>query len=193
MAESSLISAGVEQYLVLRERLHRATEGRELAEESYEEQLDLRTVSKPAASKDIAARWIVSPAEVVGHSGGNLPAVRVLVIGVASVACGLLMAWAAGSLHALLRINSLDDIETLTELPIVGQLSLDPTSVDGQRLATRHRLVQWGTLGCEVTLGLLVLTFVATVMADSPSFSQFADDPFGIFAETIAQACRARL
>ncbi len=192
MAASQWGAGIVEQYLALRERLHRASENRELAEDTYEEQLDLRTTSRPAVSEEVASRWMVSPAEVVGHRGGNLPPARVLVIGLGSVACGLVMAWLAGTLQALLRVNSVQDIQTLTELPLVGQLSLDPVVVNPQRLATRQRFVRWGTLGCEVTLGLLVLTFVLTVMAGSPSFRQFADNPFGIFAETIAQACQTR-
>jgi hypothetical protein len=189
----SISSQDTKTYLALRATLQSATADYELAQESFEDQLHLLTASKANEVPAAAARWMVAPAAVVGHRGGNLAPARVLLIGLVSVTCGMIMAWLAGSMKAVLRINSISDVQALTNLPIVGQLSIDPTTNGVHRLASRQRVVRWGMLGCELTLGLLALTFIATVMAGSPTFAQFADDPFGVFAETIVQAYRARM
>jgi hypothetical protein len=192
-AVPSISSEDIKTYLALRETLQTAAADYERAQESFEDQLHLLTASKSNEVSVAAARWMVAPAAVVGHRGGSLAPARVLLIGLASVAGGMIMAWLAGSIKAVLRINSISDVQALTNLPIVGQLSIDPATNSTHRLATRQRVVRWGTLGCELTLGLLALTFIATVMAGSPTINQFADDPFGVFAETIVQAYRAKL
>ncbi len=190
---TSLSQEDIKTYLALRETLQSAAADYERAHESFEDQLHLLTASKSNEIPVAAIRWMVAPAQVVGHRGGSLAPARVLLIGLASVACGMIMAWLAGSIKAVLRVNSISDVQTLTNLPIVGQLSIDPATSGTHRLASRLRVVRWGTMGCELTLGLLALTFIATVMAGSPTITQFADDPFGVFAETIVQAYRARL
>jgi hypothetical protein len=168
--------------------LDAAVDARESAEE------DLATLISTAALKSSSSlpesRWLITPPSVQGRIGGRPSPGRVAVIGGMSVVSGLAFAWGLGSLSGLRRVNSLPELESLLDLPVVGQLSLDPAGQATSRLALRGRALRGLMLLAEVILGLLVITYLAGVFQNSEVTSGLREDPFATIPQTIVDALR---
>ncbi len=164
--------------------LDTAVDARESAEDALATLISTAAL-KSSSSSLPESRWLITPPSVQGRIGGRPSPGRVAVIGGMSVVSGLAFAWGLGSLSGLRRVNSLPELESLLDLPVVGQLSLDPAGQATSRLALRGRTLRGLMLLAEVILGLLVITYLAGVFQNSEVTSGLREDPFATIPQTI--------
>lgn len=168
--------------------LDSAVDARESAEEELAALISSAALNTTASASE--SRWVITPPSVQGQVGGRPSASRVAVIGGMSLFSGLAFAWGLGSLSGLRRVNSLLELENLLDLPVVGQLSLDPAGQATTRLVFRGRVLRGATLLAEVILGLLVVVYLAGVFQSSGVTSGLREDPFAAIPQTIVEALR---
>ncbi len=131
---------------------------------------------------------MVRPAKIVWRGRQQLTAGRVLVLGLAALAFGLIVAWAAGPAKLASKLASVAEVRRLLRVPIVGAISTTDGPELPRRPQIRPRLVRFVTRASELTLAVSVLLVVLTTMVDSPVAGQFVDDPLGTFSETFSRA-----
>lgn len=168
--------------------LDSAVAAREAAEEELTALISNAAMKSPTA--EFESRWVITPPSLQGQIGGRPSVRRVAVIGGMSLFSGLAFAWGLGSLSGLRRLNSLPELENLLDLPVVGQLSLDPAGQATTRLVFRGRLLRGATLLAEVILGLLVVIYLSGVFQTSGVTSGLREDPFAAIPQTIVEALR---
>ena len=163
-----------------------AVRRRERAETALWQLID-RSASAPVAVP-VQARWMAMPPTVVQRFQNRTRPWLVLFLGCGAIAVGVCMVWLTRATHAVTRINTVADVSRFSQLPVVGQLALDPAPRGTERVATRAKLIRGVTLVCEISLASMVALFVWGIFAHSGLSIDFADDPLAVFADTIGRA-----
>jgi hypothetical protein len=162
-----------------------AVQNRETAEREL-----AAAVAGPTATAEVSSvdrRWLITPPTVEGRIGGRPSAGRVGLIGLmALLTAAVVGAW-LGRLRALQRINTLADLEAALPVPVVGQLSLDPMSRHLLRVTRGRLLVNVVTAGGELTLAVLIITFLLGIIGDTATSAWLREDPLAAIAETIGR------
>lgn len=176
-------ATGATAYRQLRAHYEAAISRREAAEEKLSELALLR--ERSPRKKTTCETRMVRPARLAGQIGGEASAEVVLIIGLLSSTCGLLMYWRIASLGALAHINSTEELQQILALPLVGRISIAPLSPRLRRRPLWGACVRWSTRAAEFVLLAIVVLFLWSVLRETPALSELATNPFAAIADRV--------
>ncbi len=175
----------------------------QLAKRSYDEAIRQREEAEMelaaamtrrlAVASDPSLRLgrVIASAALDDRAGGLPSPGRVLGVALVAVLCGAATSW-LGRQGRLRRIGSVAQLQQILALPIVGQISMDPTPGQLRRLRWSRVAVRWVTRVAEAGLGLLVLLFLAGLLLQSSAARELLDNPLAAFLDVIRRVVTLR-
>ncbi len=175
--------AGRANYRQLHDGYEAAVQQREDAERRLAE---LATTHHSVRREAGPPPCVIRPAQVVGQFGGRPSGRLVLAIGILGILCGAAVFWRNRSLQGLRQINSVEQIQEVLSLPLVGRIGLDPITASVTRRAAWGWLIRWGVRASELVLAMMIVTFLWSVLRDPPVSHELADNLLGALVERVA-------
>ena len=172
------------EYLQLKADLDAATQRRELEEDR------LLTLISTGPDRQGGCRGsvvqVIRPARLERQLGGELVPATVATTGLMATTCGLLVFWCLGTTAGQgSRIYSVNQLQALLPLPIVGRISAEPATRKLRRWDRWGILVRGLVIAGELTLVSLLLVFLFTVWRDSTIGQQMLSNPLSTFVHQV--------